>query len=61
MKRILSTALLALSLALTGACTESQSGGSSNPDNQIDQAPGVDGDEPEAELGEETEEESEDE
>ena len=55
MKRILSAVLLALTLALTGACTESQSGGSSNPDNQIDQAPGVDGDEPIDEVGPETE------
>ena len=52
MKRILTAVLLALSLALTGACSESQSGGSSNPDNQIDQAPGTDAEEPE-EIGDE--------
>ena len=37
--RTASAAVLALSLLLTGACN-SQSGGGSNPDNQIDEAPG---------------------
>ena len=41
MKRTASAILLALSLLLTGACN-SQSGGSSNPDNQIDEVPGSD-------------------
>ena len=41
MKRSLSAVLLALSLVLTGACG-SQSGGSSNPDNQTDEVPGSD-------------------
>jgi hypothetical protein len=39
MKRSVSAVLLALSLLLTGACN-SQSGGSSNPDNQTDEVPG---------------------
>ncbi len=39
MKRSVSAVLLALSLLLTGACG-SQSGGSSNPDNQTDEVPG---------------------
>ena len=39
MKRTASAILLALSLLLTGACN-SQSGGSSNPDNQTDEVPG---------------------
>ena len=47
MKRILPAALLGLTLALTGACTESQSGGDSFQDNQDDQAPGQVADEPE--------------
>ena len=46
MKRTASALLLALSLLLTGACSSSQSGGSSNPDNQTDQAPGQDATEP---------------
>ena len=41
MKRSVSAVLLALSLLLTGACN-SQSGGSSNPDNQTDEVPGSD-------------------
>jgi hypothetical protein len=40
-------ALIALALLSTGACDSSQSGGSSNPDNQIDEAPGQDAEEPE--------------
>ena len=40
--RALSALLLASTLALTG-CSDMQSG-DSNPDNQTDQAPGVDGD-----------------
>ena len=48
MKRILPAAMLGLTLALTtGACSGSQSGGSSNPDNQLDEAPGQEADEPE--------------
>ena len=39
--RALSAVLLASTLALTG-CSDMQSG-DSNPDNQIDQAPGVEG------------------
>ena len=39
--RALSALLLASTLALTG-CSDMQSG-DSNPDNQIDQAPGVEG------------------
>jgi hypothetical protein len=39
--RTASAILLALSLLLTGACN-SQSGGSSNPDNQTDEVPGSD-------------------
>jgi len=39
--RTTSAVLLALSLVLTGACG-SQSGGSSNPDNQTDEVPGSD-------------------
>jgi hypothetical protein len=39
MKRTASAVLIALSLLLTGACS-SQSGGSSNPDNQTDEVPG---------------------
>ena len=39
--RALSALLLASALALTG-CSDMQSG-DSNPDNQIDQAPGVEG------------------
>ena len=54
MKRSLSAVLLALTLLLTGACQSSQSGGNSNPDNQVDQAPGVEADDPE-ELRDETE------
>ncbi len=46
MKRTASALLLVLSLLLTGACTSSQSGGSSNPDNQSDQVPGRDATEP---------------
>jgi hypothetical protein len=42
--RALSAVLLAATLALTG-CSDMQSG-DSNPDNQIDQAPGVEGDDP---------------
>jgi hypothetical protein len=40
--RALSALLLASALALTG-CSDMQSG-DSNPDNQVDQAPGVEGD-----------------
>jgi hypothetical protein len=47
MKRILPAALLGLTLALTGACNDSQSGGDSYPDNQQDQAPGQEAEEPE--------------
>jgi hypothetical protein len=39
--RTASAILLALSLLLSGACS-SQSGGSSNPDNQTDEVPGSD-------------------
>ena len=39
MKRTASAILIALSLLLTGACN-SQSGGASNPDNGVDEAPG---------------------
>ena len=46
MTRPVSALLLALGLLLTGACDSSQSGGESNPDNQIDQAPGQPGTEP---------------
>ena len=42
--RTLSALLLACTLALTG-CSDMQSG-DSNPDNQIDEAPGVEGDDP---------------
>ena len=42
--RSLSALLLASALALTG-CSDMQSG-DSNPDNQIDQAPGVEGEDP---------------
>ena len=45
MTRALSALLLALGLLLTGGCDSSQSGGGSNPDNQIDEAPGRDDDE----------------
>ena len=41
MKRSVSAVLLALTMLLTGACG-SQSGGSSNPDNQFDEKPGSD-------------------
>ena len=47
MKRTLPAAVLALTLALTGACGDSQSGGDSYPDNQQDQAPGQEAEEPE--------------
>jgi hypothetical protein len=47
MKRILPAAVLGLTLALTGACTDSQSGGDSFVDNQQDQAPGQEAEEPE--------------
>ena len=40
--RALSAVLLALALSLTG-CSDMRSG-DSNPNNQIDQAPGVEGD-----------------
>ena len=46
MTRALSALLLALGLSLTAACNDSQSGGASNPDNQVDQAPAQPGDEP---------------
>lgn len=46
MTRTLAALLLALGLSLTAACNGSQSGGSSNPDNQIDEAPGQPGDDP---------------
>jgi hypothetical protein len=48
MSRRLLAPLLALGLLLVGGCSDSQSGGESNPDNQIDQAPGQPGDEPSA-------------
>ena len=41
MTRALSALLLALGLLLTG-CNDSQSGGGSNPDNQLDEAPARD-------------------
>jgi len=44
MTRTLSAVLLAVTLALTG-CSDMRSG-DSNPNNQIDQAPGVEGDDP---------------
>jgi hypothetical protein len=40
MTRTLAALLLALGLLLTGACDSSQSGGSSNPDSQVDEEPG---------------------
>ena len=46
--RTLSALLLASALALTG-CGGMQSG-DSNPDNQIDRAPGVEGEDPTAEA-----------
>lgn len=46
MKRTLAAVLLAVPLALTGACSENVSG-DSNPDSQVDEAPGFEADEPE--------------
>ena len=43
MKRTLSAVLLATTVALTGACTDSQSGDSFD-DNLTDQAPGLEQD-----------------
>ena len=42
MTRALSALLLALGLLLTGGCNDSQSGGGSNPDSQLDEAPARD-------------------
>ncbi len=43
MTRALSALLLALGLLLTGGCSSDQSG-DSNPDSQVDEAPGSDDD-----------------
>jgi hypothetical protein len=44
MTRAISALLLAIGLLLTGGCNSSQSGGESNPDTQVDEAPARDQD-----------------